>query len=485
MSAHLQDPQTRAASPLPNTPDGGKPVPAQPADGKNAPASPPTRGEYHLLRQSIIVALILIAGFVVMRLLASMAAPPALADIPERVLTVRTITVQPENETVMIEGFGSARAINTVAITPEVPGNVVEIHPRLENGEVIPAGELLFRIDPRNYENALAQARAQRDQAQNTLARLKVMYDIDRNRLATMERSRNLAKGEFDRISALLQRDQVGTQSGVDQAEMAYNAMVENYNRLSQAVETYPAQIREAEAMLAAADAALRLAETNLERTEVRAPFNARLKMVQIEQGQYVAPGAPVLMLADDSIIELSVPIDSRDAREWLQFKEGQVPEGLAWFPELQPVPCTVRWTESPEEQVWSGTLHRIERFDQQTRTLTLVVRVTAAEAAAGTGRLPLVEGMFCRVEIPGRTMQEVYRLPRWAVTFEGKTHIAQDLRLQARDVEVVRTQGDDVFVRGLQPGDQVIVTRLSNPIPNTRLELTSEAEDTEEPAAL
>jgi RND family efflux transporter MFP subunit len=465
-------------------PDGGKANTAQPADGKGT-ATPPGKGEHQFLRQSILVALILIAGFVAMRVLSSMAAPPALADIPERVLTVRTVVVQPENETVVMEGLGPARAINTVAIMPEVPGNVIEVHPRLENGELIPAGELLFRIDPRNYEAALQQARAQRDQAQSTLARLKVMYNIDRDRLATMERSRNLAKGEFDRISTLLKRDQVGTQSAADQAEMAYNTMLENYNRLAQAVETYPNQIREAEAMLAAAEAALQLAQTNLERTEIRAPFNARLKMVQVEQGQYVAPGAPVLMLADDSTIEISVPIDSRDAREWLRFKDGQPPDGLAWFPEVEPVSCTVRWTENPDEQLWQGTLHRIERFDQQTRTVTLAIRVPAAEAAARPGRLPLVEGMFCRVEIPGRTMQDVYRLPRWAVTFEGKTHLAQDMRLQVRDVEVVRSQGDDVFVRGLQPGDQVIVTRLSNPVPNTRLELSNEAEATEEPAAI
>ncbi len=68
--------------------------------------------------------------------------------------------------------------------------------------------------------------------------------------------------------------------------------------------------------------------------------------------------------------------------------------------------------------------------------------------------------------------MRQVYRLPRWVVTYEGQVYVSQNKRLHIRDVEVIRTQGEETFVRGgLAPGDIVITTRLINPLPNTRLE--------------
>ena len=74
--------------------------------------------------------------------------------------------------------------------------------------------------------------------------------------------------------------------------------------------------------------------------------------------------------------------------------------------------------------------------FDPKTRTLTAAVRVSAKNALSGDG-LPLVEGMFCRVEIPGRILEQVVRLPRWAVSYEGNAYVVRDQRLHTTRVRV------------------------------------------------
>ncbi|MBC2743713.1 MAG: hypothetical protein HGJ93_11875 [Desulfosarcina sp.] len=195
-----------------------------------------------------------------------------------------------------------------------------------------------------------------------------------------------------------------------------------------------------------------------------------------MEAGQFVSPGQNILTLADDTLLEIQVPLDSRDARNWLQFEtpaSDRLP--TAWFANLKPVECTIRWTEDKTGSVWTGILNRVVKFDQQTRTLTVAVRVTA-ESAMGNGNraLPLVEGMFCTIEIPGRTMHNVYRLPRQAVSFENKVYLANaDGRLKTVDVTVERIEGEYVYVgRGLNPGDTVILTRLIDPLEKALLEI-------------
>jgi len=422
----------------------------------------------------VLAAVILVTGFGGLVFLRSLKQEPAAAEPGEPVLRVEAMPVEPEDVPVLISGFGTVKSLHEVPVAPEVAGVVTEIHPRLDMGETIPEGALLFQIDPRNYRNALDQAEAAVAQASSQIDRLRQQFAQDEERLKTLERSRDLARDQFLRVKELYETEDVGTRSAVEQAEVNYNQARDATDQLRQAVTLYPTRIREAESGLAAARAQRDLAAVNLERTEVRAPFEARLKLVEVKAGQYVAPGHPVLVLADDSILELSVPLDSRDMRQWLRFDARAPESALGWFGEVTSVPCRIFWTEAEGHEGWTGTLHRVERFDQTTRTVTVAVRVAGAEAAGVAAGLPLVEGMFCRVEIPGKAMEGVYRLPRWAVTFEGKVYLAQGDRLKVEHVEVLRNQGDDAFVRGLSPGDHVIVTRLVNPLPNTRLEIVA-----------
>ena len=146
----------------------------------------------------------------------------------------------------------------------------------------------------------------------------------------------------------------------------------------------------------------------------------------------------------------------------------------MAWFTGLEPVTCNIRWTEDSNSHTWQGRLHRVVRFDQQTRTITVAVRIDASAAVNGPEGLPLVEGMFCAVDIPGKTLPNVYRLPSWAVSYRNTVYTVHDNRLKTVPVKVARIEGDITIVsHGIKPGDLVVSTRLADPLENTLLEVS------------
>jgi len=424
----------------------------------------------------VVCAAILGLGLLGMRTLASMRTPPKEAQPAERVLKVEAVRVAPEDVPVFMTGYGDVQPLDEVRISSEVSGRIVSVHPRLEVGEILPEGEVLFVVDPRNYEAAVQEARANVSQLEAGIARLEKQLDLDRARLKTLERSRELARAEYERQLKLFQEHKVAARSRVDSAESAYNAASDQADQMAQMVALYPLQIREAGSRLDAARAGLDLARANLDRCTVRAPFRGRVKAVSLETGQFISPGQNVLTLADDSILEIHVSLDSRDARRWLLFQRPAEANDLAWFGGLANERVRIQWTEDLENHVWQGNLHRVVEFDRRTRTLTVAIRIPAAEALSrGNGDLPLVEGMFCKVDIPGKPLQNVMRLPRWAVSMNGTVYVARDGRLKTVDVTLARIQGDEALISGgLEPGDLVITTRLTDPLENSLLEITN-----------
>lgn len=409
--------------------------------------------------------------------------PAEQVEIPEQALRVDVLEATFKDVPVRIEGLGEMRSRDVVQIASEVAGLVTAIHPKLEEGGVIPAGEILFEIDARDYQSAAEQSAATVKQLDNTIERLQKQYAIDKERLKTFARSRELAQSEYDRLRSLYENDKVGTQSQVDNAEMGFNSADDAYDQLSQSVDLYPIRIEEAKNTRASSQAMASMAETNLSRTKVTVPFDARVKSVSLERGQFVSPGMTVLTLADDSLLEITIPLDSRTARNWLEFETESNGIGSAWFGQVKRVPVTLEWTGDPGKTLWSGLLDRIEKFDQQTRQVVVVVGVPAENANRPTkGNQPLVEGMFCKVRIPGKIAHNVVQVPLESVSFsrddEGYRSMfiakeAEDgnLRLDSIRVRESHIDGESIFIsEGLEEGTKIVTTRLINPLANSLL---------------
>lgn len=422
----------------------------------------------------LVCGMVLAGGIVVMSALAGLKNPPPEGEPLERALKVKALVVEPESVRSRIKGYGTVRALNQVIIAPEVSGNVVAIHPRLERGEIIKEGAVLFKIDRRKYQTAYEEIRATVNQLKNRIARLKKEYSLDQNRLKTLERNRSLERKEFERIQILLRSHKVGSQSAVDRAEQKYNAAADACDLMSRNIAVFPFQINEAENDLAAARARLETSLVDLSCCTVRAPFTCRIKEVSLEKYQYVSKGREVLTLADDSTLEILVPLDSRDASQCLQFSGNEIHGNNGWFNELKNNPCLVRWIEDKGKRDHQGILHRVVKFNETTRTLTVAVRIADSNKPAPSGQLPLVEGMFCEVTIPGRVLANVVRLPGHTVSFENTVSVYRAGRLKTLAVTVVRTEEEQVHVSsGLNPGDRVIITRLTDPLENTLLDVT------------
>ena len=421
----------------------------------------------------LICFIILMAGLILMSGLSLFKKPPGKSNNGEKSLKVDVLKARYENIQVFIKGYGEIHSLNSVSLSPEISGEIIKVHPRLDTGEIIKKDELLFYINPVNYKAAQQEAYARVKQRESVLLRIDLEHKTDLIRIKTMHRNQTLAKSEFERVSKLYNTDKIGTLTGVDRAEHTYNEIKDVVDQLNKKIEIYPVLIMENKAFLESAKAQLKIADANLNRCTVKAPFTGRLKDVFVEKGQYVIPGKNIITMADDSVLEIYVSIDSIDAKNWLIFDNKKTEkENLNWFFPLKKVKCYINWTDNQKQDVQYGFLHRVVNFNPKTRTLLVAIRINTQNNQSKS--FPLVEGMFCTVKISGKFIKNVIKLPIWTVNFENSVYLAKENRLKTIPVKVVRTEDDYVYVSdGLTPGDMVITTRLVNPLENILLEIT------------
>lgn len=416
--------------------------------------------------------LVLLTATLIAVLLIQFSEKPAQIDPPEPSLSVRVAPAVAETHSATLRGFGVARALREATLSAEVPGRVVEKPRLLREGDRVRAGEVLLKLDDRDFVAAVREAEAGLTQLEATAELLRIQEESDRERHALARRARDLARAEFERVHRLFREENIGSASLVDATEQAYTQAATQWTLLEQALALYPSRRRELEANTLAMQARLDRAKTQLERTALTAPFDGRLTMAAAEVGDQIVPGQPLFGVADLNALEIRVPLELAEVRRWLPLERVEETDGPAWFPSVPNLPVRVVWREGRRELAWQGTLHRIINLDATTRTVHVAVRVAGPDTLDPEHALPLTAGMFCRVEIPGRTLENVFALPRASVTFDGRVYVADgDMRLRSREVEILRAEGERVFVRGLEPGEPVITTRLIAPLEGSLLE--------------
>ncbi len=388
-----------------------------------------------VLLRILLCELIFIGGFEGMVKLRAMKKPPAKAERKERALSVQVVQVRAQKAPVVISGYGEVVSRTVVTLPAEVAGRIVFAHKELQAGAVINKGEILYKINEQDFRLNLKTAQA---------------------RLKSLARDLELARKEYRRARALYKKKKVGTQSSVEKSEQSVNAISSRIIQVKQSVAQ---------------------AKLQLGRCVIRAPFTGRITELHTEQDEYVTPGKNLLTLTDDSDLEVRVSLDSRDAADWLRFKPRK--QNFSWFGLPEKTACTVTWTENANTSA-KGRLDRVVRFDPRTRSLTVAIRIRPDKTSA----FPLVQGMFCRVDIEGRSLDRVFMLPRSAVSFEQTVYVAANNRLHTRKVEMARAEDSTAFITGgLEEGEQVIVTRLENPLENVlvKIEESGSSEEIEQ----
>ena len=432
-----------------------------------------------LIRPGVLVRIILClaivgAGVSAMGVFTKLKKKPKKGTPKEMVLQVTVAEAVPETVMTRLKGFGVARPVTEVRLYAEVAGKLVYVHPDFRTGKTLSKGEVIFKIDSSDYEAALAGLRSLLAQKRAVLDQTGAQYDADKTRLPVIARTMELARAEYRRVKTLLEENSIGNRSAVDQAEQAMNGAIDSHAQMKRALSLYPAILREQAAAVASVKADLKKAEINVSRCTVAAPFTGRVKSRSMELGEFAAAGKEVLTLADDSLLEILVSLDAREVSSWLQF--GTDRRGTGWFGKPLPVGCTIQWTEARDHS-WTGTLARVVNFDQASRTVTLAVRFDPSRNSCA-GCPVLVEGMFCAVAIPGKPVDNLFRVKRWLVTTDNTLYVAKDNRLETRQVERIYAEGDWLFVRGqIAQGERIITTRLVDPLEHAALDITGTSE--------
>jgi multidrug efflux pump subunit AcrA (membrane-fusion protein) len=387
--------------------------------------------------------------------------------LPVRVMTVAAADLRPT-----ATAWGNLRAAETWVAVAEVQGEVIWRHPDLKPGRLIPEGTEVLRIDPADYELALAQSQADLAALEAERAQLAAEADNTR-RILALERDRlALAETDLERTRTLVAQGTM-PQSRADEAERATLLARRTVAELENTLALIPSHEARIAAQVARSEAAIERARRSLDRTTLTTPFNLRVTEVTAEQFQTVAPGQVVIRADGIAAAEVvaHLPIDS------FRRLVGDAAEGISLADMMSDMPVTrIDVTLSPlsdRTQIWTARVVRIEGvLDARARTVPVVVRVDDPyEGADPPRRLPLVPNMQVQLSFAGAPLTGVLAIPEAALHGGMVRILGPDDLLELRPVTAAFAQeGRVVITSGLSPGDRVVIDDIAPAIPGMSL---------------
>ena len=327
-------------------------------------------------------------------------------------VAVRALEINTGPMQLSVNSEGNVQPSVETKLVAQVAGEVIEVSDSLVAGGDFSKGDVLLRLDPRDYEIAVTRSRAA---------------------LSRTEAEQRFAAEEAARIKSLYGD------------ELASIAELQNAERL----------LAVANAALADAKAALMRATVDLERTVFRAPFNGRVRGENVDAGQFVAKGSMIATLYDTDRLQVRLPLaDSQLA--YLDASYAQT--GLAGD-----TPANVLLTAdyAGDTQTWGAKLLRTEGdISVKSRFLHVIVEVTNTLSSNGV-RLPV--GLFVDAAIEGRTVDNLVSVPRTALRPDNSVMIINERnQLEFRDVSIFKLSDSDVLIsEGLVSGERISTSPL------------------------
>jgi len=390
-----------------------------------------------LWRILLPLAVLAIAGLIALAMVLS--SPRARSKTPQRIATLVEVTpVVFARHPITISAMGSIVAEQQVALQAEVSGKVVSLNPQLEPGGRVRQGEVLVTLEDADYRLELESAASDVAQAEAALQ---------------LEQGNQLV------------------------AEKEYQLLGETVSEEELALMLRRPQLASAEATLAAARARFQRAALEVERTRVRAPFNAVITARSASLGSRVAPGTELATLvgSDSYRIEAAVPSDQLS---WLELPRDtpatenvQIFNRPAWGPDISRV----------------GTLIGIgAQLESEGRMAQALIRLDRPldRGKDGSQPLPLL-GSFVEVEIEGRTLDHAAEIPRSALHDGDQVWVMDSAKhLDIRTVTVAfRLRDTALITHGLEENERLVTTQLAAPVAGMQLRLAeNRTEQSREP---
>jgi RND family efflux transporter MFP subunit len=328
--------------------------------------------------------------------------------------TVEVVRVTEGSPTSRVTATGVVEGDRNVGLSSLVAGEVVHVSKQLKPGGRFRRGQVILKVDPRDYRFAVAKEQASVRQA-----------EVD---LALEEQRGRTAEKEWEEL---------GTRGPGEEHGLALRKP----------------QLTAALARLQATEQGLARAELNLKRSVMRAPFAGMVLEQSAERGQLLAPGNPVLTLVgtDRFVVRVALPLaDLEHIVLGSDSRHGSAARVIQRLP-----------SRDIERSGWVKQL--AGQIDPQSGTATAFVVIDDPLEDEG---LPLLPGAFVEVLIEGRTVPGSVRVPRGQVLGGDRVWTVEDGRLQSRAVRVGWADSEHAFITaGLSDGDAIVVTPLSLPV--------------------
>jgi RND family efflux transporter MFP subunit len=339
---------------------------------------------------------------------------------------VDVMKVNPDRFIAQIRAMGTVQPDREVVIKSQVAGTVIQVAPEFVQGGLISKGQTMVRIDPADYKLAV-------NKAQNALAQAQADYEIEKGQQL-------VAKEELKLM-----------------ARMSPNGIRETTLVLRKP------QLEQARAVVASAESDLEAARLDLERTRISAPFHALVLSKAVDAGAMTAAQGTLATLVDVTCyqVEVQVPLDRLDRIR---------------VHETQGSPARIRSLYAGRE--WEGRVVRTTgAVTEQSRMAGVIIRVDdPLGLGPAKGRPAMLLDDHVEAVIEGQAFDNVFSLPRNLVQEDSSLWIYNDGRLEIRKVAPVWIENDRVFIQsGLSPGDLVISSDLSAPVPGMALTLASQ----------
>lgn len=373
-------------------------------------------------RRTIRICLAIIIAGVVLTTTTFMTEPTAkrVAATRRAPAIVDVIEVQKGGYRPVIKAMGTVRPARDVTLSPRVGGEVVSLSNAFTPGGFAKKGEVLLQIDPADYRNRLRQRRSDLRQAVSDL-------NIEMGR-------QNVAQKDYQLLDETLTKD------------------------LEDLVLRKP-QLNAARARVEAARAAVVQAELDLERTNIRAPFDAHILSRNVNVGSQVSPGENLGRIVGEDVywVESTVPLSRL---KWLSFPTSDSTRGSS---------VRIRNRSAWQEDTYrTGELYRlIGALEDRTRLARVLVSVPdpLSHRPESADLPPLMIGTFVETTISAEEITGVVRIDRDHLRSNDTVWVAEGGKLRIRPVEIVFKDATHAYIsRGLEHGDLLVVTGLSSP---------------------
>jgi RND family efflux transporter MFP subunit len=339
---------------------------------------------------------------------------------------VSIITATPQTLRLDVQSQGIVKPRTEMDLVPEVAGKITYVHPHWEAGGFFAKDDLLVAIEARDYDYAIAEARARIAEAKRVLLSEQAQAQQARTEWQTL---------------------------GVGQATP---------------LALREPQLAEARAKLQAAEADLSKAQLKRSRCELRAPFAGRIREKISGLAQFVQAGEKLAHLYATDVAEIRLPINSKQ----LAFVDVPLGEPNT-DAKLQTI---VNLTADIAGRVvtWQGRIVRTEGVVDASNGQIYVVAQVAQPYRQAKGQAPLLAGLFVQASIHGKTRQDVFVLPPTAVDAEQQVWLVDNAqKLTRRKISVLRFEPERLVVSdGLQAGDKVVVSGLPIPIEGMKVKI-------------